>query len=543
MIYTRWYSTALWLAILFVTSCATPSSPTGGPPDRQGPKIIRTEPETGTVNFSKRSITLHFSEFVQRGTLNQAIVVEPEIGITYSLDWGRKSVEIVFDEEIPDLTTLIVTIGTELQDHNGNEMEEPQKVAVSTGPEIDEGKLFGRVINAETGERRDGHRILLYREPVDLSESANYIASTDTGGVFNFSYLREGKYKAFWVDDRNRNKIWDREQERAQPFNREFVELTKAGEDTLGSVYVTTIDTTKPALQGVGLFSSQRLRMRFSENIELTDSTDISVTDTLGNSFSDAYPLYIPPNDRFVLFSQSQKPLLETSSYSVDISGIVDGVGNPLEKISQTFNGSAQEDTTQQRIIERNNLAGYYPTDPVEVTYAKPIDGTAIRDSLTIVEGDKVATDSMDVEIQRNILRISPRDSWKDGLEYEFRIWDPIISDYRKFQPNIWHASKMGALNVIAQDSTLKNIRLQVVNEESGVVRDTVFSNQIEIANLPPLSYQVTAYHDSLDNGQWDYGQVDPYIKPEPYFIQTEVPVSRGMTGELTIVFENSGTN
>lgn len=543
MIYARWYSTALVLAILFLTSCATPSSPTGGPPDRQGPEIIRTEPETGTVNFASRSITLHFSEFVQRGTLNQAIIVEPDIGITYSLDWGRKSVEIVFDEEIPELTTLIVTIDTELQDHNGNEMAEPYKVAVSTGPEIDEGKLFGRVINAETGERGDGHRILLYREPVDLTESANYIASTDTGGVFKFSYLREGNYKAFWVDDRNRNKIWDREQERAQPFNREFIELEKAADDTLGSVYVTTIDTTKPVLQGVGLFSSQRLRMRFSENIELTDSTEISVTDTLGNSFSDAYPLYIPPNDQFVLFSHSQKPLSETSSYSVDISGITDGVGNPLGEISQTFTGSAQEDTTEQRIIERNNLEGYYPTDPVEITYAKPIDEPEVRDSLTIVEGTDMVTDSMNVEIQRNILRVSPQDTWKDGLQYEFRIWDPIISDYRKFQPNIWHASKMGALNVIAQDSTLKDIRLRIENEESGIVRDTVFTGQIEISNLPPLSYRVTAFHDRNDNDRWDYGQVDPYIKPEAYFIQTQVPVKRDMTGDLTIVFENSDTN
>ncbi len=244
-----------------------------------------------------------------------------------------------------------------------------------------------------------------------------------------------------------------------------------------------------------------------------------------------------------MLFSNSQKQLLETSSYSVDISGITDGVGNPLGEISQTFTGSAQEDTTEQRIIERNNLEGYYPTDPVEITYAKPIDEPEVRDSLTIVEGTDMVTDSMDVEIQRNILRVSPQDTWKDGLQYEFRIWDPIISDYRKFQPNIWHASKMGALNIIAQDSTLKNIRLRIENEESGIVRDTIFTGQIEISNLPPLSYRVTAFHDRNDNDRWDYGQVDPYIKPEAYFIQTQVPVKRDMTGDLTIGFENSDTN
>src|SRR5690625_3069649 len=247
------FSAILGVALL-MTSCATPSSPTGGPRDEEGPSVVRTEPETGTTNFSERSITFHFSEFVERSSLAQAIVVEPDIGIEYELDWGRKSLEIEFSQDLPDSTTLIVTLGTDVQDTNGNEMASPHKTAVSTGPEIDEGKLFGRVINATTGKGNENQYILLYREPVDLTQKANYITSTDTSGTFQFSYLSDGRYKAMWVDDRNRNKIWEPEQERAQPFDREFVELAKAGEDTLGTIYVSAVDTTKPVLQGVGLF-------------------------------------------------------------------------------------------------------------------------------------------------------------------------------------------------------------------------------------------------------------------------------------------------
>ena len=528
---------SFWVLWLFA-GCATPSSPTGGPPDEEGPKIIRTEPETGTTNFSGRTITLHFSEFVERSSLRQAIIVEPDIGISYNLDWGRKSVEIVFDRAIPDLTTLIVTVGTDFQDMQGNGMSSPQKIAVSTGPEIDKGKLFGRIINAQTAERNEGERVLLYREPYDITGKADYIASTDTSGQFQFSYLSEGKYKAFWVNDQNRNKIWDQKQERAQPFRQEFIELDKAGSDTLGTVYVTSVDTTRPTLQGIGLFSSQRLRLRFSENITLTDSVQMSVTDTLGNHIDGADPLYISPSDGFILFAQSRQSLSPSTSYSLRTEGITDQAGNSLAAIDQTFTGSAQQDTTQQRIIRRNNLSGYYPTDPFTITYAKPIEESSIRDSLKIVQGDSLISKWPNVDIQQNQLRILPQGQWKDGLEYEVRVWDPLVEDYRSFNPEIWHKPQMGSLNVMIEDSTTSNVHLVIENEESGISRDTTFTGQVTLNNLPPLEYKLIAYHDQNTNGDWDHGEVSPYIKPEPYYIQKQVPVEQGLTGDLTISFE-----
>lgn len=533
-----WFGTLLLLVLVGLGSCATPSSPTGGPPDNEGPVIIETEPTTGTTNFSDQTIILHFSEFVNRSSLNQAIVVEPDIGISYELDWGRKSVKLEFDKAIPDTTTLIVTIGTEFQDMNGNAMETPQKIAVSTGPEIDEGQLTGQVISAQSGEGNEGQRILLYRDPVDLTQQADYIASTDTGGVFQFSYLRQGTYKAIWVDDRNRNKTWEPEQERAQPFAQEQIELAKAQSDTIGTIFITEVDTTFPNLQGVGLFSSQRMRMRFSEDIQLTDSASITVTDTLGNHFADADPLYIQPDEEFILFAHSERPLAETSSFQVELEGIVDQSGNAQRNSTPTFTGSTQEDTTQQRIITRNNLSGYFPEDPVEVIYAKPIDNSSIRDSLRIIEGTEMVEEWPHVEISQNILRILPNQQWQDGIDYEMRIWDPIIEDFRSFQPTIWHTSQMGELSITARDSTLQNIRLSIENEESDILRDTSFSRSIEITELPALSYKVTAFQDRNKNGSWDPGRVEPYVKPEPFFIQTNVPVKQAMTGELTISFQ-----
>src|SRR5699024_3497996 len=260
---------------------------------------------------------------------------------------------------------------------------------------------------------------------------------------------------------------------------------------------------------------------------------------TLGQSAAPAYPLYVSPEEPFVLFVQSKSQLQEDQTYAIDIDGIVDEFGNKLKETNQQFTGSAQEDTTLQRIITRNNLNGYYPSDPVKVIYAKPIEESDIVDSLKIIEGTELIEDWPEVSVKRNVLQINPAPNWKEGVSYEFRIWDPIIEDYRKLNPTIWHQSEMGSLKVTTEDSTRQNIHLQIRNEESGIIRDTVFTGSVEVSSLPPLNYKVTAYQDLNENEKWDHGHLDPYEKPEPYFIQLDVPVKKGLTADLVIAFQN----
>ena len=480
-----------------------------------------------------------FSEFVDRGSMQQAITIEPDLDIEYELDWGRKSVEIEFERELPDLTTLIVSIGSDLKDVRGNKLSQPLKVAVSTGPEIDEGKIFGRILEAQTGKGRESSRVLLYRTPVDLSQKANYSAETDTSGVFQFEYLRQGTYKAFWVNDLNRNKIWDQERESAQPFYTEFIELEKAGSDTLGKIFVTSPDTTRPALQGIGLFSSQRMRMRFSENIKVSDSTSIVVTDTLGNRYSNAYSLYIKPSEPYVLFAQSEQSLDPNSSYRTDLKNITDIADNFLKSTAITFTGSAQEDTTVQRIIKRDKQAGLYPDESIEITYAKPISDAAIRDSIKVVEGTELIESWEDISISGNKLTISPNKEWKSGVDYEIRIWDPIANDHRSITPDIWFPNSLGRLNVMREDSASSDeLKLAIFSEQRGKVADTSFVKSVRIERLPDTQYRIRAYIDSNGNGKWDFGSIDPYVAPEPYFIRSKVPVKGSFTADLLITLE-----
>ncbi|MDR8391849.1 Ig-like domain-containing protein [Aliifodinibius sp. S!AR15-10] len=525
--------------LVLVSGCATPTSPSGGPRDEEGPKIINIVPESGTTNFSESQIELSFSEFVERSSLGQAVIIEPDIGLDYSLDWGRKSVAIEFDRELPDSTTIIVTIGTELSDTNGNEMTEPRRIAVSTGPEIDEGEIKGRVVDAQTGKGTSGDRVLLYQTPVDLTQKADYLAQTDTSGRFNFTYLSPGNYKVFWVADQNRSKIWEQERERAQPFYRETIMLEKAGKDSLGTIYKAGSDTTKPKIQGVGLFSSRRLRLRFSENIELTDSSAIAINDTLGNSYAEAATLYIQPNERYVLFARSGKNLNPQETYQLVARNIRDLADNVRSKASYRFEGSAQEDTTQQRIISQENQDGIYPDEPLEIVYAKPITEQAIRDSLYVVRGDSLIQKWEHLETDQNRLRVRAGGNWEQGLDYEIQVWNPITASRKSYPLNVWHPADYGSIAFAMTDTTdHQPYHLSLTTEERGNMIDTTFTDSVEIKDLPPLQYKVIIYGDRNNNQRWDAGQVQPFREPEPYFIQQNIPVKKGFASEVSVSFE-----
>lgn len=520
-------------------SCATPTGPTGGTPDKTGPKIIETYPESGTTNFHDSHIDFYFSKFVQRSTLTQAFRVEPDIGLKYKMDWGRKRVSVKFKNSLPDSTTIIFTIGTDFTDYNGNKIDKPYTLALSTGPRINKGRLKGKVLDMLTGKGTSGDKVLLYRVPVNFKDPAQYIGETDTSGTVTFSYLKSGKYEAFYLDDRNRNNIWDQKQEHAQPFDKQFVTLETDSIQNLGTLYKVKVDTAQPSLLGIGVLSSNRLRLRFSKNMEMSDSVRIEVTDTLNHDYSSAVPLYIDPGSPYVMYAYSIKALNKNDYYKLDLKNIKDTNGNLLMKQDKTFQGSGQKDTTQVKIVGIENGSGIYPDQPVRVRYTTILEGQPVADSLKVIQDNQVIRNWKRVNIANNVLTVYPDSLWQEGANFEIRFYNPATQNYSKYDPKIWTTNTLGSLEVEMADSadSTANYHFEAVNVQYNFRKDTTFTGNVVVNNLPPIDYTIRIYQDMNGNGKWDYGSVKPYRRPEPYFIQNKVPVKSKLTSELKVEF------
>lgn len=532
----------LIFAVLLFKNCATPMGPTGGEPDEQGPKIVDTSPENGTTNFDGDEVSFSFDQFIERNSFRQNVSVQPDLGIEFEVDFGRKSATVEFLSPLPDSTTIIVKVGTEVTDTDRNEMDATYDLAISTGDYLDDATVTARLLNSQTGGGENGNRVFLYSAPFDLSQRAKYVAETDTSGRIRFGYLSEGLYKAFWVNDVNRNRIWEEERENAQPFHSETFELIREDSIDIGTIYINSPDTVAPKVDGVGLLSEERLRLRISEEIQLEDDSELVVTDTLGNEYTRAVPLYKSEQDPTVVFAQSFRALADSLEFLMQANEITDQAGNPLQFDIEPFVGSAQEDTTALETVSHNSGSGLFPDEALEITYSTFIDDDSVVDSLTVVEGDVVNTSWDSLEVDNHILRIfPPNGNWEAGIRYEFRVWNPWLQEREQINPDIWQKNQLGGVELTLEnsDSTITS-NLTLTDTQGSIRVDTTFTNTILVDNLPPLEYKAIVYEDVNGDGQWNPGTVIPYSAPEPYAVRAQIPVRDGFTAEVSIPYPNN---
>lgn len=533
------YTAVAGLLLILAISCATPINPTGGEPDRTPPVIVSTVPESGTTNFDGDRVEFTFDKFIDRPSFIQNISIEPDLAIDFDVSFRRKTARVTFEDPLPDNTTIVVKLGTEVADTDRNQMGSSFDLALSTGDVLDDGRVTGQLIDADTGETDSGFRVFLYSEPYDLTSRAIYVAQSDTSGRFEFGYIGEGTYTAFWVDDVNRNRVWDRNRELAQPFNVETFELGKSEQIDLGRLFISKPDTVAPRVEGVGLLSERRLRLRISEEVEWGPNSFFSLKDTLANEQTVAYPLYTPIDDPNVLFAQTEEPLSAEEYYTMTADGITDPAGNPLRMDFSPFLGSDDPDTTELRTISHNAGSGLFPDEPLEITYSKFIDDNAVVDSLIVVEGDEMRTDWEFVEVDRHILKIFPDETWQSGIRHQMRVWNPFEREREQIEPDIWQRSQLGSIEVSLRNSNPDVDKvLKITDVERSILVDTTFADStVLIDNLPPLEYKIIVFEDVYGNGFWDSGSVDPYIKPEPYAIRRRVPVREGFTADVELEF------
>lgn len=528
---------------MLIHSCATPVAPTGGEPERTGPRVVSTEPAQGSTNFSGNEVRFNFDKYVDRNNFRRNVTIEPDLGIEFEISFSRRSATVKFASELPENTTIIVKLGTDVTDTNRNKMEQPVDLALSTGDVLDSSTITARALLAETGRGQSGWRVFLYREPINIEERAIYISETDTSGRVEFGYIGEGNYKAFWVNDLNRDRIWNPEREQAQPFLNETFFVSEGDSIDIGTLFVSMPDTISPRIDGVGLLSERRLRLRLSEEVIWDSGSYLSVTDTLGVEYTKAYPLYLADGDDHILFAQTERGLPESRMFTLKPISITDLAGNDLRIDFNPFTGSSEPDTTILKTISHSAGSGLFTDEPLEVRYSSFIDGSTILDSLHVIEGDRVIEDWENVEMDKHILRISPMGTWQSGIRYQFRVWNPWEEDRELIDPDIWQRNQLGSIEVILTNTNPDFLNYLTLTDEDLSIRvDTTFTDTITLDNLPPLNYKVIIFQDDNGNGRWDPGVVEPYQRPELYAIRSRVPVREGFTSELAIDYPVVGS-
>ena len=197
------------VSCMILTACAMKVAPSGGPPDTTPASVTRTEPISGTINFTDETVTLYFDDYVDRSIRN-SITIQPNT--RFNTSYAGNSIDITFAEPLKENTTYSITIGTDWRDLNGNSPSEATSIIFSTGPDIDTGSISGIV----RGGQLTNVEVFIYPGADTLDANFNpaqtfpaYHMPVGTSGSFKVGGLGDGTYRVIAVQEQNANGLLD----------------------------------------------------------------------------------------------------------------------------------------------------------------------------------------------------------------------------------------------------------------------------------------------------------------------------------------------
>ena len=498
---------ALLALLLGLAACANPVPPTGGPPDREPPRLVSTVPDTGAVEVRSGVVRLTFSEPIDLKSLKTALSVVPEPDTPPTLT-GRGRVAEIHLGVLRDSTTYVVTIDNALRDAHSVALTAPLTFAFSTGSALSRGRLEGAVREPVAGAGVAGVDVYAYAaaDTVDgLPARPLYRTQTGADGRFAFQFLGPQPLFVVALRDANRNRRADAGEAFAGPPRAVLPPDTVA---VAAPWLLALADTAAPRVERLRSYSRTRHALRFRAPIARAEGS-WTLADTLGNAVPVAFYL-TPANPREVFL---ETPPLDAPRYRLTFGAVADSAGNRLAGGTETLVPSTARDTFGLRFVAFLPADGpLRPGERAGVRFSRPLPDSLLEGLVVAVAPDSTETP----------LVLTPL----DGTAYTFPIEDSLRVRV--------HAERLGEAGPAERPFTRLGARelggiagtvaapdaLRVVVEARGAGGFLARTQpdgggHFLLPGLAPGAYQIRAFEDANGDGRWNAAHLAPYRPAE----------------------------
>jgi uncharacterized protein (DUF2141 family) len=530
------FSPLMAAAILtgILAGCAGQVPPGGGPRDTVPPAIVRTFPDSNAVRVMPEAITLEFSKYVDRRSVEESIFISPYPG-DLRYDWSGKAVTFTFSGKLKGNTTYVVNVGTDVADvREGNRMGASFTLAFSTGDSIDRGFINGRVFD----EKPEGVLIFAYRlseilpDTLDPSRvKPDYVTQTGKNGTFSLAHLAFGPYRVFAVRDEYHNFIYDRQIDQYGVPPGDFI--LSPGEPVVSDLWyrLSKEDTTRPFTAGVRAMDRHRIAVRFSEPLDSASFTrsTFTVVDTLSMH---AVPLRLVYLDRFqpsVAGIFTGVPLDSPRVYRLTVRGAADLAGNLMDGGAggEIFEGTLIADTLRPSISVRElkDSTRGLPLNPViEVQFSDPVLPFSLPAGAVLTDSVKKEVPARSLWTGPESFALIPRGPLPGNAWYTLQVtMDSVRSltgrTYRDstfaFHFQTLDLRNTGSISGIVQDArggkiVLTASSINITPRHSSTIR-MGSPGPFALAELPEGKYTISAFSDSAGSGEYAFGVPAPF--------------------------------
>ncbi len=195
-----------------VYSCANKAQgPTGGLKDETPPKVMKSVPLNGALNFRKKEVHILFDENISVEKVTDNVVISPPQSKQPDVKGNGKTISVTFMEDLLDSTTYTINFGNAIVDLNEKNPLKDYRFSFSTGNEIDTLQVSGTLINAEDLNPVSGVIVGIYREDDDTVFCVKpflRIGKTNENGRFTIDNVKAGKYRVYALSDLNQDYFY-----------------------------------------------------------------------------------------------------------------------------------------------------------------------------------------------------------------------------------------------------------------------------------------------------------------------------------------------
>lgn len=548
---------------LLVYACANKAQgPTGGPKDETPPRVMRSTPVSGALNFKKKEIQIIFDENVTVEKPNETIVISPPQAKQPDVKGNAKVVSVVFEDPLKDSTTYTINFGNSIVDLNEKNELKNFRFAFSTGNEIDTLQISGTLINAEDLNPVSGVIVGIYAEDNDsvfFKKPFLRIGKTDENGKFNIDNCKPGKYRIYALGDVSKDYYYQPGE--AVAFIDSLVSPTTVIEQMRDTIWKDsiTVDSVK-TFMGVRFLPDNLLFKLFKENKKRqyfvkSERKQAQYFQLFFNTTAAKLPEIKPLN-----FDWKNKVLiqknatLDTLTYWLKDSSVynVDTLSMTMtyQKTDSLFRMVPQTDTIQvfmrkakvnprakvkkQEIketvfykVNSNASSSFDVYNPLILTFDAPLDSVNLKKMKLQLKVDSTYK-TLPLkwrQVDSTQMQYAVDYKWEPEKMYELHIDSAsIVSIYGLKNNKLKFDFKTKSLD---EYSTIKIIPatfdsllvFQVLDEKDKVIMSKQASKKgTKFEYLKPGNYYLRAYLDKNQNNKWDTGDISLRKQAEEVF-------------------------
>lgn len=198
-------------ALLQMGGCANIVPPSGGPRDSIPPYAVYAKPKDSSTQIAPREILISFNEYISTSAMQEQLIVSPNIKNNPLVDQRLNMLRIRLSDSLEANTTYSFQFGNAVRDVNEGNIAQDFTYVFSTGNSIDTGRLFGKVVLAETGMVDSTLIALLHpieKDSAIFKDKPLYYTRVNGAGKFQFNFLPSKDFNLFILPN-DYNKRYD----------------------------------------------------------------------------------------------------------------------------------------------------------------------------------------------------------------------------------------------------------------------------------------------------------------------------------------------